>query len=248
MGSGGTYEFTSLNEYALEWNLPFRNWDAVVPAIVGIVICCRRVGRGDFTRLPLMWLAGAAIVFVLPGVWQGYYLPFSIPLCLSAGIGIAWLYERSQVQPVRSLVLSSMIYRFCALSWAGLRVYSEIASARHAPQIYNSEALKEIERVKPFCKFMFADEPIYSFHSGIPLSPELSPFLLAHRTAVEKADERVAARIEAVKPSILLLASKSDSSPSPAFLDREYQRIYKDPAFSVYALKRVIADVDAANP
>ncbi len=51
-----------------------------------------------------------------------------------------------------------------AVGWMGTRVYLGVQVMRQAPQLYYAVVLGEIEQVKG--AWMYADHPIYSFHTG----------------------------------------------------------------------------------
>jgi hypothetical protein len=65
----------------------------------------------------------------------------------------------------------------------GARVYLQETSIRQSPRLDSCLVLKEIERFKPFTTFLFAHDPIYSFHSGIPVPPHLAMISLKRAKA-----------------------------------------------------------------
>ena len=98
----------------------------------------------------------------------------AVPLCWCAAVGLtaAWEDAWAARGPGPALILG--VFAVCALPWLGARLYLQESGIRQVPKFYNCRALKEIERFKPFTQFMFTDQPIYPFHSGIPVLPRLA--------------------------------------------------------------------------
>jgi hypothetical protein len=57
--------------------------------------------------------------------------------------------------------------------------------------------LKQIERFKPFTTFMFSDDPIYSFHSKIPMPPHLAVISLKRLWTGDMSNARLNADVGA---------------------------------------------------
>jgi hypothetical protein len=230
-------EYGSADEHPFPWSLLLKNWDTTVPATIGIIFCCRRMRQMPLLLIPVAWLAITLLVFVPHKPWWSYYyLHNSIPLCWCAAIGLCSLkpYLKNRIY----LVLL-VIYLLGSLAWMGARVYLQIVNARNSPQIYSSPVLKEIEPLKPFTTFMFTDQPVYSFHTGIPLPPQLAVLSLKRLWSGQMTNERLVAELEAVKPGIILLAATARQSDY-SLLQGEYRLIYEDDAVRLYALKSVI--------
>jgi len=242
-------EYGSAEQHPFPWMLLLKNWDTTLPAVVGIVFCCRRLRQDAFNLLPLAWLAITIIVFVPHEPWWPYYyLHNSIPLCWCAALGIREVYDHTRAHPTRVLVLLFLAYRLCALPWIGARVYFQVMAIRNSPRIYSSLVLQQIARLKPFTTFMFTDQPVYSFHADIPLPPGLAVLSLKRLWSGEMTNERIAEEMDAIKPGIILLANGPYVSPFQALIRSDYQLIYEDPDERLYALKTVIAQADQANP
>ncbi len=108
----------------------------------------------------------------------------------------------------------------------GARVYLGVQVMRQAPQLYYAVVLKEIERVRG--AWMYADHPIYSFHTGIPLVPQLGVLPLKRFWAGEMSNERLTAELSACKPEIILLANDRREVPFEELLQRDYRMVYVD--------------------
>ncbi len=85
-------------------------------------------------------------------------------------------------------------------SWMVARVFLEEETIRSSPQLESCLVLKEIERFKPFTKFLFAYEAIYSFHSDIPMPPRLAMSSLKRFWSGEMNINRMITEIETLKP------------------------------------------------
>jgi hypothetical protein len=231
-------EYGSADEHPFPWSLLLKNWDATVPAVIGIIFCCRRMRQTPLLLVPLAWLAITLLVFVPHKPWWPYYyLHNSVPLCWCAAIG---LYSLRPFLKKRGCLALLAVYLLCSLAWMGTRVYLQIVEARNSPQIYSSPVLKEIEPLKPFTTFMFTDQPVYSFHAGIPLPPSLAVLSLKRLWSGQMTNERMLAELVAARPGIILLAATTQETPYYSLLNGEYRLIYEDDTVRLYALKSVI--------
>jgi hypothetical protein len=131
------------------------------------------------------------------------------------------------------------VFALCALPWLGARLYLQASGIRQVPKLYNCRALKEIERFKPFTQFMFADQPIYSFHSGIPVPPRLAILSLKRFWTGEMSNARLVSELEAARPGLMLLVSDPEERCFQDLLNGDYQLVYEDAASRLYALKSI---------
>jgi hypothetical protein len=231
-------EYGSADEHTFPWRLLLKNWDTIVPAIIGIIFCCRQTRKTPQLLIPVAWLAITLIVFVPHKPWWSYYyLHNSVPLCWCAAIGLCSLKPYLKK---RGYLVLLVIYLLCSLVWMGTRIYLQIVGARNSPQTYSSLVLKEIEPLKPFTTFMFTDQPVYSFYTGIPLPPKLAVLSLKRLWSGQMTNERLLAELEEAKPGIILLSSTTRQTPYYSLLQGEYRLIYEDDDVRLYALKSVI--------
>jgi hypothetical protein len=141
---------------------------------------------GALALVPVVWLALMLAVFGTHTPWWSYYyIHIAIPLSWCAAVGYVSVWsavirgrertQRTQGESLRSLrSFAALLFVLCASAWMGTRVYLQIAGIRHSPRTYYSLVLKEIERYKPFTEWIYADNLTYSFHSGIPMPPQLA--------------------------------------------------------------------------
>ena len=107
------------------------------------------------------------------------------------------------------------------------------------PKLYNCRALKEIARFRPFTQYLFADQPIYSFHSGIPVPPGLAILSLKRFWTGEMSNARLVSELEAVRPGLMLLSGDPGERCFQDLLNSHYQLVYEDPTSRLYTLKSV---------
>jgi len=239
--SAQSFEYGSPGDYPFDWSVLLKNWDATVPAAFGIILSLRQVRRSLVVIIPSVWLALTLIVFGSHKPWWTYYYVHSaIPLCWCAAIGIAGLWQL--VCRWRSVGLRCFLglFALAALAWTGARVYFQVASIRHSPQIYSALVLTEVDRLKPFTKFMYTDDPVYSFHTGIPLPPKLGVVSLKRFWSGDLTNARLTEELEAAKPGILLLKNHAREIPFAALIQAQYRLIYEDSDHRLYANREVL--------
>ena len=234
-------EYGSPAEHSFDWSVLPKNWDTLLPAVVGIVLLFGRARRRpSLAWLPLAWMGLTLAVFSTHRPWWAYYYVHnSLPLCWCAAVGLAaaWEYARAARGPRPALILG--VFALCALPWLGARLYLQASGIRQVPKLYNCRALKEIERFKPFTQFMFADQPIYSFHSGIPVPPRLAILSLKRFWTGEMSNARLVSELEAVRPGLMLLVNDPGERCFQDLLNGDYQLVYEDAASRLYALKSI---------
>jgi hypothetical protein len=239
-GIAKSMEYDSPNAHPFDWSILFKNWDTTIPAVMGIIFLVRRMRHAPNAILPLAWLFLTLIVFAIHKPWWSYYYVHNaIPLCWCAAIGIAEVLQT--IQQRKSAVGWALlgVYGICAAGWMGARVYLQIDSIRNSPQTDSSLVLKQIERLKPFTKFFYAEEPIYSFHAGIPMPPDLAVVPLKRLWAGQMTNARIAAEMTEVKPEIILLKGTTADTPFNDLLAAEYRPVYEDAEHRLYARKSV---------
>jgi len=188
--------------------------------------------------VPFAWLSLTLIVFATHKPWWSYYyIHIAIPLCWCAAISIstAWQWIHRPRQAGLSLLAGA--FAICAAGWMGSRVYLQIIGIRHSPQSYSSLVLGEIQRLKPFARFIYTDESIYSFHAGIPMPPDLAVLPLKRLWSGDMTKGRVAEEMRAIKPEIILLRNDTREVPFQELIDAEYRVVYQDADHRLYTRK-----------
>lgn len=203
---------------------------------------------GDHLLLPLSWLALTLVVFTTHKPWWSYYyLHNSVPFCWCAAIGFAVLWHRfskggtSAFHRERSVFAAVLVGLFCAgaFSWMAARVYLQETGIRGSSRLDSCLALKEIARFRPFTTFLFAYDPIYSFHSDIPTPPHLAMISLKRLWSGEMTTARLVSEVESVKPGLILLSNDATEHPFQGLLNREYRLVYQDASGLLYAHRSI---------
>jgi len=99
--------------------------------------------------------------------------------------------------------------------------------------------LSEIARFKPFTEWLYADESVYSFHSGIPIPPPLAVIPLKRLWSGDMSSDRLNAELTKYKPGLMVLANDSRERPFQDLLDREYRLVYEDSEDRLFALRSI---------
>ena len=239
-----SFEYGSPADHPFEWSIFLKNWDTTIPAILGVILSLRQIRTTRTAVIPLAWLALDLVVFGIHKPWWSYYyIHNAVPLCWCAAIGLEAAWKK--VNPRRTPVLFTLVavYALSAGAWMVSRVYLQVTGIRHSPQIYSSLVLTEIQRFKPYTKFIYTDEPIYSFHAGIPVPPKLGIIPLKRLWSGDMTNEKIAAELWTTKPELVLLANNTRAVPFDDLLAAEYRLVYQDDEHRLYAQKAVIAQV-----
>jgi hypothetical protein len=242
--TGKSLEYGSAADHRFDWSVPFKAWETLIPALMGIGLLVLRLkenlrnksAKDDFNDrplwvLPLFWLLLVLLVFAWHKPWWPYYyVHIAVPLSWLAGIGIAgaWNYLRTKRQIMPRVAFA--LFSVSALAWMGLRLYLQELEIRSHPRTYSSYVLKKMVQYRPYTKFMFTDQPVYSLHADIPMPPQLAMLPLKRFWNGDMTNQRLAAELEATKPGIILLANDSRTVPYQELLSREYQLVYVDPS------------------
>jgi hypothetical protein len=141
------------------------------------------------------------------------------------------------LRPAASRFLAA--YIVCALPWLAIRVYLQVKNIDDFPTVDNSLVLKEMNKLSPFADWLYTDEPIYSFHTGIPMPPELAVVALKRFWSGDMTNERLAADLSAIKPSVILIANDSHVLPFQQLLASDYRLVYMDQDHRLYTRRDV---------
>ncbi|HEX5219728.1 MAG TPA: phospholipid carrier-dependent glycosyltransferase [Verrucomicrobiae bacterium] len=240
-----SFEYGSAADYPFDWAILLKHWDTVIPALLGCVASWRARRNHPLSLLPVVWLGLALAVFTVHKPWWPYYYPhLAIPLSLCAGIGITavWSSLKTNYSNPDGWLRWSLpaLFALCAVAWIGGRLYFHITEIRNSPRTFSTLALVEMERYKPHVEWLYADEPIYSFHSGIPLPPPLAVVMLKRFWSGEMTNQRIADEVRNYRPGLVLLKNDTRAVPFKDFLESDYQLVYFDSTHRLYASKAVL--------
>jgi hypothetical protein len=240
-----SFEYGSPADHPFDWRILFRNWDATLPAALGVVILFRQAKTNAAAILPALWLGLVLLVFSIHRPWWSYYyLHISIPLCWCAAIGILEIGRRAGRRKLSWCVVLLAAYAVFALPWLVGRLCVQVAEIRKSPQTYTALVLPEIERFKPFTEFMYADDPVYSFHAGIPLPPDLAVVMLKRLWSGDMTNAKITEELTELKPGVILLANDAKERPFRKLLTSDYRMIYEDSSVRLYILKSIVHKAD----
>jgi hypothetical protein len=228
-------------DHRFNWAALLRNWDVTIAAAGGICISLKRSKNDPLSLLPIAWLVLTFAIFGFHRPWWNYYyIHTSVPSCWCAAVGFSsslqWALTHRRL-PLLGLVSLALA---CAMVWMGARLFLEIREIRRSPQTFTSLFLPEIAKYKPFTEWIYSEEPIYSFYTGIPMPPDLAVVMLKRFWSGEITDERIVADLEDSKPGVILLVNNGRPKPYHALIESEYRIIYKDANHLLYIHKSIV--------
>jgi hypothetical protein len=196
--------------------------------------------------IPLSWLLLSLIIFVSHKPWWAYYyVHTALPLCWLAATGIVSLsrmraghLSRARFGSHRFWIFAVAMFVLCSASWAGARVYFEIRDARALPKTFSTPVISRIARLKPNVHFMFTDESVYSFHTDIPMPPDLAVVSLKRFWAGDITKERVIDDMASARPEVILLANNSKPVLFQDFLETNYRLTYVDDRHRLFVARK----------
>jgi len=141
-----------------------------------------------------------------------------------------WTHRRHHA----GLWLVFAAFGIAAMGWMGARLYLQISGVRHSPQTYSSLVLGELGRLKPFARSIYTDQTVHSFHSGIPMPPDLAVLPLKRFWSGGMTNARVAARLWEAKPEGILPRNDTREVPFQDLIDAEYRMVYQDGSLRLY--------------
>ena len=237
-----TSEYGSPAEHPFEWSVLVKNWDAVVPALIGIILLVRQAGRRLLLLVPVVWLALTVAVFGIHKPWWSYYYVHnSVPLSWCAAAGVAGLWQAISIRRKTGFAWLLSILCVCMAAWMAARVWLQVRGIRQSPQLYTDLALPEMRRLKPFTEIIYTDESIYSFHIGIPLPPQLGVISLKRFWSGDMSTGQFVEILRAAKPGLMLLQNSTQELSFGDLLNSEYRLIYEDSTHRLYARNSVLA-------
>ncbi|HEY3854128.1 MAG TPA: phospholipid carrier-dependent glycosyltransferase [Verrucomicrobiae bacterium] len=240
-GRTKSFDYGAPDDHQFSWIALLKNWDLSLPALGGIAICARNLTRAPSMAAPISWLAYCLLIFGLHRPWWNYYyVHTTIPLCWCAAIGIDSLWKKVTWPEGRLWCALLALYGLCAGAWIQERLVGEIQSVQNSPQTYASLFLKQIELYKSQARWLYTEEPVYSFHSGIPMPPDLAVLVLKRYWSGEMTNARLAEDLKSFKPELMLLRNDSNPRPFRDFINADYQLIYMDSGNLLYVLKSIV--------
>jgi hypothetical protein len=243
-----TLEYGSPSEHAFDWSVLLKNWDTTPFALAGVVFCVHRRRQTPLGLVPVVWLILTLAIFGYHKPWWAYYYVHNaVPLCWCGAVGFVGIYGFVKRRSAGGRALFFALAAGASI-WMGCRLYLEVTGIRHSPQIPSSLVLQKIQRLKPFTQFIYTDEPVYSFHSGIPLPPELGVVSLKRYWSGSLTDDRLAEVMAGTRPGLVLWRTGTTALPFDDLLHAEYRLIYEDSERRLYARAEVLQRAKQSHP
>jgi hypothetical protein len=243
--SARSFEYGSPEDHPFEWSILLKNWDTTLPALVGIVWLLGQARRTPWALLPLVWTALTLVVFGRHTPWWSYYYVHNaIPLCWCAAVGWVSVGRHLNRRRVWGWIALFAVLAVGAAVWMGARLYLQVQSMRALPRIHSALVLREIARYRPFTQFLYADDPVYSFHAGMPMPPKLAVAALKRFWSGDLTNARLVEELRSVQPGVILLKNDTQERPFQAWMQAEYRLVYEDALHRLYARKALIDQAD----
>jgi hypothetical protein len=237
-----SFEHGSPAEHAFQWGVLLKNWDATVPALAGLIVMVRQARHRPIVLLPGIWLVLTLVVFGIHKPWWSYYyVHHAIPFGWCAAVGIAALWASVSSRGKKGWRALATVMILAMLAWMGARVWLQVRNIRQSPQLYTELVLLEIQRLKPFTKFFYTDDPIYSFHAGIPLPPKLGVISLKRFWSGDLTTVQLVEELKASEPGLILVDNNTSELSFSDLLHAEYRLIFEDSEHRLYARRSVLA-------
>jgi hypothetical protein len=238
-------EYGSPRDHPFDWSVLVRNWDATVPALLGCGYALARARRDPRLWVPAAWLVWVLVVFGLHRPWWTYYyVHTAVGLGLCAGLGLAAGIR--EVRARRRLIPGAVLGLLMvgAGGWLIARLHLQVQDIGQLPRSESSLVLAEIQGLEEHTRFLFTDDPIYSFHAGIPLPPKLGVISLKRFWSGDLTNEGLAAEVAAARPELVLLRTETEEPPFAALLTQEYRLIYFDARHRLYGRRSMLKEAN----
>jgi len=145
---------------------------------------------------------------------------------------------------VRSWIALFAVIAVGTAVWTGTRLYLQVRSMRTLPRIHSALVLRRIERYRPFSRFLYVEEPVYSFRADIPMPPKLAVGALKRYWSGDLTNARMVEELQRVRPGMLLLANDTRERPFQDWMQAEYRLVYEDARHRLYTLRSVISQAE----
>ena len=161
------------------------DYDIVILALISLTGIIRRKDIRFY--LPVLWLCLFSLIFLIyKPLWYHYYLFISIPLCWLAAAGATNFFyvdlrNPKQFLPHKKPLRTDTILRCTTAVMIILTVFRIPGKYdRVCKSLWGETTAKEKAVIDNLCKYkkqtrwLFTDQPIFAFYSGIPVVPELA--------------------------------------------------------------------------
>jgi hypothetical protein len=243
--SGGkSTEYGSAQDYPFDWMALVKNWDLSAPALLG----CAFIGSHRYREVclvPMVWLgATLGVMAVHRPWWPYYYVHLAIPMSWLAALALreAWQKTDPRLHPAKRWMLCVLIS--CIGLWLGARVCGEVFGMRRLPQIHSSLVIAELGRFRPYVTSLYSEQPVYSFHAGIPMLPHLAVVPRKRFWSGDMTNAKLEAELRTARPGLILLANDGRETPLESLVRSQYRLVYQDQNHRLYAVPEAAIQVE----
>jgi len=174
--------------FPFQFSMLLKHFECLAGSVFAIIFLCQQK-RWYEMRFPLILLATSFAVHLLHRPWWSYYyLHFAIPLAWLCGIAFSDLLMRiSALLPrMRSAKQSSVRWRFVSLALmtglvfviSEMRLEGNIRKLRASSKINDNQLVNKIRQYAGRTNWIYSEPPIYAFHAGLLVPPELAVIVL----------------------------------------------------------------------
>ncbi|MDA1276778.1 MAG: hypothetical protein O2960_22400, partial [Verrucomicrobia bacterium] len=247
----------SPDRYAFDNALLLRDFDALIPAMLGVLILLLR-RRWDLLFPAALFATVYFIHLFHRPYWYYYYLHFSIPMAWLAAIGarelfsILWRFEFADFKrpPFKPVWVSLLWSAALSLIVAGLpeRFSRGIAQISYADDARQNPIVRQLREYRWQTKWVFTDRVIYAFHGGLPVPPELAVIPAKRIWSGQITPEEIVAKLKEYRPEqIVLIGSKVRNPSVDEFIEKHYVGIGASGEQRHWVAKRILS-VRGVNP
>lgn len=211
-----------------------QDYDYLFLAFIGVLaIFLKKQRNGLF---PLTWfVASTLILFNHKPIWYHYYPLLSVPMCWLAAYGVTLLLDAVS-KNFCSLNTKTLLFLCLAVILLIVLVIATPTNARGKPP-KNSEVMQLVLKYKNSTKWVFTDRPIYAFHAGLPVPPEIAVMSYKRLNSGNLTTKELLAVLQNYRPEQIVLARwtsqiKNDSQLM-AYINKNYSNTYIDQKSSV---------------
>ncbi len=218
-------------------------------AALCLTVALRQKGLRQIAFPSVLLLVVSAVHAVHRPWWNYYYLHLAIPLAWLAG----WTVNES-IRLVHTLVSTGRINVFSRAAWKAVAVCALAAAALARSETRLEGAIKGIRQrtaaaTNPIVNTMkacadqtawvYARSPIYAFHAGLPVPPELAVVTPKRFWSGQITVEAIVETCSRYKPELLVLPLTGSNTEWKLLLDREYALAATDAKNALYVALRI---------
>lgn len=242
---GNSLEYGSAAQYTFDYKFIIFHLDAVFLAGLTFVCVLARIlllHRG--AMLSIIWLNYVWLIFTFHRPWWPYYyVHMAIPVCWLGGIGFALVWNKARQASSRFICALVVCYGSVCLFAMGCRLYLQIHDNHCSRKTSSSLVLKTLSTYRGRTKYMFSDEPAFSFQAGIPLPPALAMLSLKRMWSGSMTNEKLISEFKIAKPDVVILSNTIFARLLQTAIARDYTLIVVEGNTHLYIRRELVREV-----